>query len=79
MKPKIDEFKAKIFTVKFNDVIAKVGALPTVQRNGKAIPMCASYHLRGTCWSNCQRKADHKSHSEEEDATRFEWCKHAFE
>ena len=76
---RFDDFKSGITQSKFNDLIKKVGAPPTVQRGGKTIPMCASYHLRGTCFSNCSRKADHGSHSKEEDNELYEWCKKAFE
>jgi len=40
--------------------------------------MCASYHLRGTCFTNCKRAADHQQHSEEEDALLYGWCQQAF-
>lgn len=77
--PKFDEFRSKIATVKFNEVIRKAGQPPNVHRNGKDTPMCASYHLRGQCWANCPRRVDHAPHSEGEDSTLYEWCKRAFE
>ena len=76
---RFDDFKLGISNTKFNDAIKKVGPPPTVLRNGKEVPMCASYHLRGVCWSNCARKHDHKAHSEAEDNQLYEWCKKAFE
>ena len=77
--PIFDQFKDKMANVKFNDVIKKVGSPPNVERGGKEVPMCASYHLRGVCWSNCGRRADHNTHSVEEDTKLLEWCKKAFE
>ena len=77
--PIFDQFKDKINATKFNDVIKKVGSPPNLKRGGKEIPMCASYHLRGVCWSNCSRRADHAKHSEAEDNELLEWCKEAFE
>jgi hypothetical protein len=77
--PKFDEFRAKIATTKFNDVIRRVGDPPKVTRNGSEVTICASYHLRGSCFANCGRKADHVSHTEAEDKKLYEWCKRAFE
>lgn len=78
MDPRFDEFKLLISKTKFNDVIKKVGEPPKVTRGGKDISMCASYHLRGSCFSNCNRRADHGSHKEEESAALYDWCKLAF-
>jgi hypothetical protein len=36
-----------------------VGTDP-VPRNEAGTPMCLSYHVRGICFSNCRRKADHE-------------------
>ena len=79
MNTRFDDFKTGIVQNKFNDIIKKVGAPPTVERGGKTIPMCASYHLRGNCFSTCGRKADHGPHSTDEDDALYEWCKRAFE
>ena len=38
-------------------------AVPTVQRGGRPVTMCLSYHLRGGCFTNCSRAADHSRHS----------------
>ena len=77
--PRFEEFKTLISKTKFNDVIKKVGEPPKVTRGGKELSMCASYHLRGTCFSNCNRRADHGPHTEEEHAALHGWCKLAFE
>ena len=73
-----DEFKEAIGKIKFNDAIKKVGDPPTVKRGGKEVPMCASCHLRGSCFSNCSCRADHGPHSQAKDAKLHEWCKLAF-
>jgi hypothetical protein len=78
MNPKFEDFRSGINATKFNDVIKKVGPPPSVQRNGKSVPMCASYHLRGSCFDNCGRKEDHTPHTTAEDDTLYEWCKKAF-
>jgi hypothetical protein len=79
MNTRFDDFKTGISQNKFNDLIKKVGTPPTVKRGGKEISMCASYHLRGSCFSNCNRKADHGPHSSDEDSALYDWCKLAFE
>jgi hypothetical protein len=78
MNPKFEDFWAAINANKFNDVIKKVGPPPSVQRNGKTVPMCASYHLRGSCFDNCGRKEDHVQHRTAEDDKLYNWCKKAF-
>ena len=76
---RFEDFKTMISKSKFNDVIKKVGDPPTVVRDGKAVAMCASYHLRGSCFSNCSRRNDHGPHSQAEDDDLYNWCKKAFE
>ena len=79
VNPRFEDFKMGIAKTKFNDAIKKVGTPPKVTRKGKATAMCASYHLRGSCFDNCGRKLDHGPHSEAEDNELYEWCKLAFE
>ena len=79
MNTRFDDFKTGIAQTKFNDAIKKVGNPPDVTRGGATIPMCASYHLRGVCFSNCKRKADHAAHTPDEDNKLYEWAKRAFE
>ena len=64
--------------IKFNNVIKKVGPPPSVKRDNKDVAICASYHLRGLCFTTCGRKSDHGAHSTAEDDTLYEWCKKAF-
>ena len=79
MSPRFGDFKTNIENAKFNDVIKKHGAPPTVKRDGKDVPMCASYHLRGMCYSNCSRKADHVPLKKAEEDALYDWCKKALE
>jgi hypothetical protein len=64
---------------KLNDLIRKIGPPPPITRTGLKYPMCATYHLRGTCFSNCSRNKDHGPHTTEEDAKLLEWCIKALE
>ena len=34
--------------------------------NNKPVPLCLSYHLRGSCYSNCNRAVTHRALSQEE-------------
>jgi hypothetical protein len=75
---RFEDFRVGISKTKFNDAIRKVGEPPKVVRNGKEVPMCASYHLRGMCFNNCSRQADHVKHTDAEDELLYNWCKKAF-
>lgn len=78
--PRFDDFKLGIQRTKFNDAIRHAGtAPPNVTRNGEQVPMCASYQLRGSCFSNCSRSATHNKLSDAESDALYEWCKLAFE
>ena len=73
-----EEFKTGITNNKFNNVIKKVGAPPAVKCDGKDVPMYVSYHLQGTCFEGCNRKADHSPHSKDKDDALYARCKKAF-
>jgi hypothetical protein len=79
MESRFEDFKTGISNNKFNDVIKKVGPPPNVKRGGEEVAMCVSYHLRGTCFDTCSRKADHGPHSKDENDQLYAWCKKAFE
>ncbi|HKK56614.1 hypothetical protein [Marinobacter sp.] len=79
MESRFEDFKTGISKNKFNDVIKKVGPPPKVKRGGEEVAMCVSYHLRGSCFDTCSRKADHGAHSKDEDDQLYAWCKKAFE
>ena len=62
-----EDFKTGITKAKFIEVIKKVGSPPKGKRDRKDINVCTLWHLRGLCNSNCPRKADHGTHTKEED------------
>jgi hypothetical protein len=54
--------------------ITLAGEPSVVKRNGQDRPMCASYHLKGLCYSTCKRQYNHQPHSAVEDEPLFAWC-----
>lgn len=34
---------------------------PSTQHNGRAVDLCLSYHVRGSCFESCERAATHRS------------------
>jgi hypothetical protein len=73
-----DDLKQQAGRKKISDAIAKAGEPPLVTRDGTSAQMCVSFHLRGSCWSKCNRRLDHGPHNEEEDKRLLEWCKEAY-
>lgn len=71
-------FAEKIRRMTFREAMAKGGGVPTVERQGKTVSMCLSYHLGGKCWSGCGRRDDHAAHTAEEDARLQAWCQTAY-
>lgn len=59
---------------KLNEKYEEHGKVPTSSRNGRNVPMCVAYHVRGTCYSNCPRKSDHTVHTAAEDKLLHDWC-----
>lgn len=59
---------------KINSAIKEHGPPPSITHNGTTMQMCASYHLRGVCWSTCPRAADHVAHSTQDDEALLAWC-----
>jgi hypothetical protein len=51
---------------------------PQVTRNGTTIPMCLSWHVKGTCSTGCTRKADHVANSTAEKEALWAWVLPAF-
>ena len=41
-------------------------------------PRCLSFHLKGSCFMNCPRKADHKALEGADKELLFDWCKLAY-
>ena len=48
-----------------------------IKFEGKDMPMCISWHVRGHCRSNCQRSYDHRPHSRKQNMELLSWCTHA--
>ncbi len=46
---------------------------PTILRDGKQVAMCVTFHLKGKCFKNCDRKADHLPHTDAENAPLVSW------
>ena len=49
-----------------------------VMRNGAEVPMCVSWHAKGPCYENCDRKADHGRLSAAETEAFHTWCEAAY-
>jgi hypothetical protein len=58
--------------------MTKGGSPPMVERNGKMVPVCMSYHLKGEYWSGCSHAKDHGPHTQEEDSALLNWCQAAY-
>ena len=39
------------------------------------VEMCLAYHVKGQCNGACKRAADHRPHTDEQDAKLVAWCK----
>jgi hypothetical protein len=73
------KFAAKIQNIKIAEAIATAGSdPPLLVRDGNSTPMCCVWHLKGQCWANCPRAADHVPHHEEEDKRLLAWCEKAY-
>lgn len=51
---------------------------PTVTRGGATMRTCLSWHVKGTCYAECHRCADHVVNTEEEREALWQWVKTAF-
>jgi hypothetical protein len=59
--------------------IELAGGTPVaVMRNGVECERCISYHAKGTCYDNCDRKADHAVMPADETESFYGWCQRAF-
>jgi hypothetical protein len=67
-------FQAALKTAQIRSLILKAGPPPSIHRGGAAIPMCATYHLRGHCFASCPRAADHLAHTPAEDTLLVTWA-----
>ena len=75
---RFEDFKTGITKAKFNEVIKKVGSPPKVKRDRNNVDVCISWHLWGLPNSNCPHKADHGTHTKEEDDALYTWCQKVF-
>jgi hypothetical protein len=57
------------------DALARAGS-PPATTNGKT--RCLSWHLKGKCYNDCARKADHVVLPIEDADTLVEWCSIAY-
>lgn len=73
--PVFQPYHQQVQNIKLATLVKDKGAPP---KNTAGIPMCLSYHLRGSCWSNCRRSKDHCTHTMDEDASLVQWCTTAF-
>ena len=71
-------YKDKIASMTVKQALGKAGNAPEVTRNGRTLSMCCSYHLKGKCWSACNRRDDHAPHNAEEDNLLLNWCQAAY-
>lgn len=53
-------------------------APPTVTRSGTTMEPCLSWHIKGTCFSDCGRVADHVNNTPAEKEALWEWAKTAY-
>lgn len=51
---------------------------PTVERGGRSMSSCLSWHLKGMCAADCHRVADHVVNSEEEKEALWMWTQVAY-
>lgn len=54
------------------------GPPPSVVRAGTTMAPCLSWHLKGTCYVDCNRRADHVANTEEEKEALWGWTQSAF-
>ena len=59
---------------KLADFIQRGGAPPKITRGGVTLDSCLSFHLKGRCFSTCQRAADHITRSAAEDLELETWA-----
>lgn len=71
-------YKDQIGSMTVKQAMGKAGNAPEITRNGRTLSMCCSYHLKGKCWSACNRRDDHAPHSAEEDNLLLNWCQAAY-
>ena len=51
-----------------------IGPPPTTKHNGQNMELCASYHVRGSCYKNCGRIPIHRPLTTKEESDLLAWC-----
>jgi hypothetical protein len=75
VNPIFATFMRKINSIKIAQAIATAGSdPPSITRGGQSTPMCCVWHLKGLCWANCPRAADHDKDFKEEDKLLLLWA-----
>lgn len=54
------------------------GPPPNVTRGGAHMSTCLSWHVKGTCFAECTRKADHVTNTADEKEALWQWAQSAF-
>ena len=72
-------FAVKVRTMSVRAAIAAAGAAaPMVRRNNEEVATCVSWHAKGMCYENCDRKADHGRLTVAEAEAFHTWCAAAY-
>jgi hypothetical protein len=91
MNPELSLFRAKTGGKAIKKIVLDAKeAGNSVPTNGNGDEMCVTFHVFGSCSSNCQRRFDHhdlarseksacKKHTPDEDAKMIAWCRTAFD
>ena len=78
--PILASYKNKLGRSRILEAVRKAGGPPPkVTRGASEVQMCIAYHIKGTCWSQCRRRKDHATHTQEEDQLLVDWCVKAFD
>lgn len=75
--PAYEPFRAMGLSLKLVRDGAKAKDIP-IPKNDNNQEMCLSYHVLGTCWSNCQRVEDHRTQTKKEKDALLAWCKRCY-
>ena len=66
---------SKIQRKRIEEAIDQGGAPPNTPQGG---PRCISWHVKGSCFSNCNRRSDHIKLKEDDKEILYTWVKKAF-
>jgi hypothetical protein len=64
----------KSLNLKIRDILERTSATPQPLSADGTTRMCLSFHLKGICNERCGRKADHVSHSNDQDQALKTWA-----